>query len=280
LVRQVYKRIKEEGQLTPSDFGDVDNRKRGPWWDWKPAKAALEVLFWRGDLMIRERRNFQRVYDLTERVLPKEVDTTLPSEIEEKTFFIRRALEAMGVATVQDINRNIGISGRLNKWLNDLLKTGDVSEVRVEGLTRPYYILKSDYQKICRHIPEDDRDVRFLSPFDNSIILRDRTEALFDFKYTLECYVPKNKRKYGYFSLPILWRHRLVGRVDPKADRQRKVLIVNNLHLDSSIEGYSFFLTALADRLNSFAGFNKCGHIELSKKIPAKLTRKLTSNLI
>jgi uncharacterized protein YcaQ len=281
LIKEVYNRIKQDGPLTPSDFSDVDNRKRGPWWDWKPAKAALEVLFWRGDLMIKERRNFQRVYDLTERVLPKDVDTTMPSEKEEKYFFIRRALNAMGIATVQDINRYIGISGRLNKWLNDLLGTGDVSEVRIEGLTKPYFILTDDCPKISHRRPKDDRRVRFLSPFDNSIILRDHTEAIFDFKYSLECYVPKNKRKYGYFVLPILWRNRLVGRLDPKADRLRKVLLVNNLHLEDEVEEYSSFVTALADRLNDFARFNKCDHVELNKKkIPAKLFRRLSSNLI
>ncbi len=280
LIKDVYKRIKRDGPLTPSDFGDVDNRKRGTWWDWKPAKAALEVLFWRGDLMIKERRNFQRVYDLTERVLPKDLDTTLPNEDQEKNFFIRRALHAMGVATIQDINRYIGISGRLNKWLNHLLKTGDVNEVRIEGLTRPYYVLTSDYQSISRRKSEKDRHARFISPFDNLIILRDRTEALFDFKYSLECYVPKNKRKFGYFCLPLLWRNRLVGRIDPKADRQRRVLVVNNLYLDDMIDEYSSFLHALADRLNDFARFNKCDHVELSKNIPAKTKHRIISNLI
>lgn len=279
-VKDVRKRIEKEGPLTPSDFGDVENRKRGPWWDWKPAKAALEVLFWRGELMIKERRNFQRVYDLTERVLPKGLDTTLPDEEEEKNFFIRRALSAMGIATIQDINRYIGISGRLNTWLTSMQETGDVTEVKIEGLGKPYYVLTSDRRKISRHKPKDDKRVRFLSPFDNSIILRDRTEVLFDFKYSLECYVPKNKRKYGYFCLPLLWRNKLVGRIDPKADRQRKVLIVNNLHLDSRIDEYSSFLPALADALNDFAGFNACDHTEFGKKIPAKLTRKLSNYLV
>lgn len=279
LIKDVLKRIEKEGPLTPSDFGDVKNRKRGTWWDWKPAKAALEVLFWRGELMIKERRNFQRVYDLTERVLPKNVNRALPTEEEEKTFFIKTALGAFGIATVQDVNRYIGVSGRLDKWFNIMKDTGEVCEVAIEGLSRPYYALKNDLQSLVNHEPRVDNRVYLLSPFDNSIILRDRTKALFDFEYSLECYVPRNQRKYGYFSLPILWRGRLVGRVDPKADRQGKVLIINNLHLEKTLGEYNAFIAALAVALNNFARFNACGHVALSKQIPLRIARKLSSLL-
>lgn len=279
VVKEVRRRIEKEGALTPSDFGDTANRKRGPWWDWKPAKAALEVLFWRGELMIKERRNFQRVYDLTERVLPKNVDTTLPSEQEEKTFFVRRALNAMGTATLQDINRYIGISGKLNKWVVAMLKAGDIIEVEIPGLKKPYYALSKDLSSMQRCKSTEDKTVRLLSPFDNSIILRDRTEALFDFVYALECYVPKKKRKYGYFSLPILWRDQLVGRIDPKADRKNNVLLINSIHFEKEFRPGKFFLCGLADALNEFASFNKCARIELNKDIPTKIARKLSSQL-
>ncbi|MGB7055436.1 MAG: crosslink repair DNA glycosylase YcaQ family protein [bacterium] len=280
LIKDVRKRIQKEGPLTPSDFGDVENRKRGPWWDWKPAKAALEVLFWRGELMIKERRNFQRVYDLTQRVLPNNLDTTLPAEEEEKQFFIRRALGAMGVATIQEINRYIGISGRLNEWLIVMQETGQITEVEVQGIKRPYYVLNQDIPGLLRRRSTINENVYLLSPFDNSIILRDRTEALFDFKYSLECYVPKNNRKYGYFCLPILWHDQLVGRFDPKADRQRMVLLVNSIYLEQEIDAYSAFLIALAKALNNFAAFNACEHIELNKRIPAKIARNLSSYLV
>ena len=280
VVKEVRKRIEKEGPLTPSDFGDTANRKRGPWWDWKPAKAALEVLFWRGELMIKERRNFQRVYDLTERVLPKNVDTTLPSEKEEKTFFVRRALGAMGIATIQDINRYIGISGKLSKWVAAMHAAGDIMEVEVQGLKKPYYVLPKDLPDLLRRSPVNDKTVRLLSPFDNAIILRDRTEALFDFTYTLECYVPKKKRKYGYFSLPILWREQLVGRIDPKADRSSSVLLINNLHFEEKFKPSNVFLSALANSLNDFATFNACEHINLNRDIPANIARRLSPQLI
>jgi len=280
LTKDVYKRIAEEGPLMPSDFADVEKRKRGSWWDWKPSKAALEVLYWRGDLMIKERRNFQRVYDLTERVLPEGVDTTLPTEDEEKRFFVKRALGVMGIATIQDINRYISISGRLDKYVTTMQEAGEIIGVEIDGSNRPYYVLESDLRSLRRRTTTVNERVHLLSPFDNSIILRDRTEALFDFKYSLECYVPKHKRKYGYFCLPILWRNQLVGRLDPKADRQRKVLLINSIHLEKEIDTRSAFWSSLAKALNKFATFNSCEHIELNNKVPRNITRKLSSYLV
>jgi uncharacterized protein YcaQ len=280
LIKNVRRRIEREGPLTPSDFGGTENRKHGTWWNWKPAKAALEVLFWRGELMIKERRNFQRVYDLTGRVLPKNVDTTLPAEKEEKTFFVKRALNALGIATIQDINRYIDISGKLDKWVTAMHKTGEITEVEIRGTTRPYFVLSEALPNLNRRRAAVDDKVHLLSPFDNSIILRDRTEALFDFKYSLECYVPRHKRKYGYFCLPILWHDRLIGRIDPKADRQRKVLFINGISLEKETGPCGTFLAALAVSLNAFCRFNSCEHIELSKEIPRKVTRTLSSNLL
>ncbi|UCG31408.1 MAG: YcaQ family DNA glycosylase [candidate division WOR-3 bacterium] len=279
MVKRVKRRIEKEGPLTPSDFSDVENRKRGTWWDWKPAKAALEVLFWRGDLMITGRRNFQRVYDLTGRILPENVDTTMPTEQEEKEFFVRRALNALGVATIGDINRYIGISGKLNKWLSGLHQRGVVTEIEIAGFNKPYYALTKDLKKITHGAMHIDDFVRLLSPFDNSIILRDRTQALFDFNYSLECYVPKPKRKYGYFSLPILWRNNLVGRIDPKADRQREVLSIQNLHIEKDTGGQHAFFRALADTINEFARFNECKHVEMNSQIPSTIKRRMSSRL-
>ncbi|MGD9380802.1 MAG: crosslink repair DNA glycosylase YcaQ family protein, partial [candidate division WOR-3 bacterium] len=200
--------------------------------------------------------------------------------VEEKTFFIQRALGAMGVATVQDINRYIGISGKLNKWVAAMHEAGDIIEVEVQGLEKSYYALSKDLPALRRRRSANDKTVCLLSPFDNTIILRDRTEALFDFAYTLECYVPRKKRKYGYFSLPILWHDELVGRIDPKADRQRNVLLINSMHFEKEFKPDKIFLPALAKALNEFAAFNGCEHIELDKDVPTKIARKLSSQLI
>lgn len=275
LIKQVKTRVIKEGSLAASDFPDVEKKKRGPWWGWKPAKMALEVLFWQGDLMVKERKKFQRIYDLTKRILPKNLDITKPCEKEEKKFFIKRALDAMGVATIQDINKYIGVSGKLNKWIYEMQKSQEIMQVEIKGIKKPYYVLRNDLAKLEKDKTRADSKVRFLSPFDNSVILRDRTSALFEFNYSLECYVPKNKRKYGYFCLPILWQNQLVGRIDPKADRQNKILIINNLHLENKKMNYNKFMPALARALKDFAHFHKCEKIELNKRIPTKLRHKI-----
>jgi uncharacterized protein YcaQ len=274
VMKKVRRRIEREGPLSAADFPDDPKRKRGPWWDWKPEKAALEVLFWRGELMIRERRKFQRIYDLTERVLPDGIDLTRPDENEEKEFFIRRALGSMGPATVQDINRYIGVAGRLDDRLAELVRDGDVAEVRIEGSDRPHYMRAENLRKAGE--PARDQRVRFLSPFDNSIILRDRTERLFEFSYYLECYVPPAKRKFGYFCLPILWRGELVGRIDPKADRQERRLIVKHLHLEKKGLDLESFAPAFSLALKEFADFHDCPEIRIEKPVPSRFARMIS----
>lgn len=275
LIRKVRQRVSRDGPLMTSDFTDNAGRKRGTWWDWKPAKMALEVLFWQGVLMIKERRKFQRVYDITERVLPKNLDTTKPTIEEEKKFFINRALRALGIATVQGINGYIGISGKLNKWIHKMVKEKEILEIEIRGLKKTYYILCNDLEGLKKRKATTDSKIRLLSPFDNAIILRDRTRDLFGFNYSLECYVPKNKRKYGYFCLPILWQNQFVGRIDPKADRQNNILIINNLHLENKKIDYKKFRPALAEVLNELSRFHNCEKIEFNKKIPSKITRAI-----
>jgi len=273
VLKKVRRRIERKGPLAAADFPDDPKRKRGPWWDWKPEKAALEVLFGRGELMIRERRKFQRIYDLTERVLPTGLDLTPPDEKEEKDFFIRRGLTALGAATIQDINRYIGISGRLNDWLEAMVKNGTVVVVEVEGSDPPHYILPENLEDRKMSGSPGDPGAVFLSPFDNSIILRERTERLFEFSYALECYVPPGKRKYGYYCLPILWRGDLVGRIDLKADRKARQFIVNNLHLEKKGLDLTLFVPAFTRTLKKFAGFHDCPEIRFAKRMPPKLAK-------
>jgi len=279
VMKKVRRRIEREGPQSAADFPDNPKRRRGPWWDWKPEKAALECLFWRGELMIRERRKFQRIYDLTERVLPGGLDLTLPDENEEKEFFIRRALGGLGPATVQDINRYIGAAGRLDDRLADLIRDGEVAEVKIEGSDRPHYMLAENRRQAEEAEPDRDKLVRFLSPFDNSIILRDRTLRLFEFSYYLECYLPPAKRKFGYFCLPILWRGKLVGRIDPKADRERGAFLVRGLHLEKKIAAPGEFFPALARALKEFADFHDCPEIRIEKPVPRVLSKQVTRYL-
>lgn len=274
LLEPVLKRVREEGPLTAQDFEPAAGKKRAGWWDWKPAKAALELLFWRGDLMIAERRNFQRVYDLRERVLPQGVDTSMPDEGELGAFLVRRALRSLGVATPPELQDHIRTTSRrvISRALDRLVESGEVVPVSIPGGSKEQDYALPEYLQIS---PRISKRVSLLSPFDNLIANRDRVSRLFGFDYMLECYVPAAKRIYGYFVLAILWGTEFVGRLDPKADRQREVLVIHNLQFEPDFEQFDRLLPKLADRLLAFSRFNGCRQIELKRVSPQRIKRPL-----
>jgi hypothetical protein len=210
-------------------------------------------------------------------VLPPGLVLTAPGKGEVQDFFARRALAALGPATQRDIDRHITIGGTLAAAVERLVESGEAREVRVEGNAKPYYLLAPDLAGIDGPAAAQD-EVLLLSPFDNSIILRDRTKALFGFDYTLECYVPAAKRKYGYFCLPVLWRENLVGRIDLKAERQRKALLLQSLHFERGFRPDADFLAALAATLGRWRVFHGCDTVGFSDTISRKVRRQLTTS--
>ena len=276
LAEEVLARVRAEGPLSTADFGGPIKIKGRGWWDWKPAKTALEMLFYRGDLMVAERRQFRRVYDLAERVLPEGLDTSVPSEEDNRSFIVRRALGAMGLATEADIDKYITIGGKLGGKLREMVESGEVTEIAVQGLAKPYFMLGDLAKELMAKEGKDDK-ARLLSPFDNAVILRQRARELFGMDFAMECYLPQAKRKYGYFSLPILWRSRLVGRLDPKADREVGTLVIRSLHLEKPIKEASFY-RELGAELECYAEFNGCGRVAMAKKTTGP-ERKLASRL-
>jgi len=273
-LAHVLERIRREGALTSKDFEPPPGTKRGTWWDWKPAKRALEVLFWQGDLMISERRNFQKLYDLTERVLPPGVDVRRPSSDEMARHHVRRVLGAHGLAQVREIAASLRIATRpeIERAVAELERAGEIVPLRIEGLDEVHYAEPAILEAADR--PPVDRAV-LLSPFDNLIIQRDRVERLFEFSYTLECYLPAAKRKSGYFVFPILWRDRLIGRLDPKADRRSKTLLVRSLLFEPNFDRFDDALPALADALASFARFNGCRAVAFDRITPTGHKRRI-----
>ena len=231
------------------------------------------------------------MYDLTERVLPENIDTTMPDHDELGQFFVRRALLALGIVTKKqiakfmqpDATRDSDLlaagSEILFKSLNDLIETKEVIPVVIEKDEKNiYYVFDEFINRFSTLVPKPSR-VYLLSPFDNLIIQRDRTKVLFEFDYTLECYVPEPKRKYGYFVLPILWGGNFVGRLDPKADRKRKILIIKSLIFEPQFKNFDKFLPAFAKKMTEFARFNDCEKIEIDKVNPGKLKSSLESYL-
>jgi len=279
-MEPVRKRIEEEGPLCSKDF-EAKSETKGGWWNRKPAKGALDLLAWQGDLMITARRNFERVYDLTERVLPSDIDTSYPTPDELGRFLINRALTAYGLATLGEIIDHIRAADRdiIKTALDKMLADGEVVPVSIENLNgQDYYALPDNLDKLLK-LRKTKPKLHLLSPFDNLIIQRDRIKRLFSFDYTLECYTPAAKRQFGYFVLPILYGENLVGRFDPKAERAKGVLTIKNLTLEKEFKPDGIFLKVLSDKLKNLARFNNCQKIEMVSARPAALKNNLSALL-
>jgi len=289
LLPVVLKRIRQEGPLGAKDFKPPPGRKQGSWWDWNPNKTALELLFWRGDLMISERKNFQKIYDLTERILPGHIDTTYPTPEELGQFLVRRALLALGIAQEKEIlkfmqpessrDSDLQIANRevISTSLNQLIESREIVPIELENFPEnTFFALKKTIEQAGQIKPTDSA-VFLLSPFDNLIIQRDRIKRLFDFDYALECYLPPAKRKFGYFTLPILWNENFVGRLDPKADGKKQTLFLHNMALEKIFSYESEFISQLATKLIALARFNNCTKIKIERMNPAKLKTSLNS---
>ena len=276
----VLERIRAEGPLASRDFKNPTGWGKGPWWDWKPAKAALETLFWRGELMVRERRGFERVYDLTERVLPSAIDTRPPAVEELGRFIVVRALTALGVAGEMEIRDYIRIGERkaVSAALMEMQAANEIVGLKVEGQAAQVYALPALLEAARRFRTRPPR-VTLLSPFDNLVISRSRLKQRFDFDYTLECYVPKEKRRHGYFVLPILFGEEIVGRLDPKAERKTKTFLVRQLNIEPKFHDAAGLIPALGRALGELALFNGCRTVRLENVRPKTFAAPLNSAL-
>lgn len=251
MIRYVHDRIGAEGPLMAKHF-EHTGKKTGDWQS-KPAKQALEYLYMQGDLMTPCRQNFHKVYDLTERVLPAGINDTPPSPDEYARFLIRRFLTANGIGLPAEFNYLLkNTKPLITHALKHMLNDGELQTVSVVGVD--YYLLPESLSLLNK--PLSRSKLKILSPFDNLLIQRKRMQALFDFDYQIECYVPAAKRKFGYFVLPILWDGRLVARMDCKADRKTQILHIHNLVLEPWLKKKDAFIAAFSKELHAFMAFN------------------------
>lgn len=254
LMKEVFTRIRSEGPLMAKDFGSNEPTEA---WHSKPEKRALESLFMQGELMIPYRKNFHKVYDLTERVLPSTVDTSSPSFAEYANYLIINYLKAHGLAQEEDFGYLLkGIKPKLKSIIKKYLQDGILIKVKLADQT---WLTLAENLKLLNQ--PATQTLKTLSPFDNLLIQRERMRKLFDFDYQIECYIPANKRKYGYFSLPILWKDQLVARIDCKTERHQKTLMIHHLHLEPTLKKLDEFHHDLDIALKNFAIFNQCDHV-------------------
>lgn len=267
LMNYILDRLKAEGPLMSRDFKNPEKKKKTtvPVWSSNPMKRALHQLFMEGQIMVQSRKGFQKVFDLTERVLPDHVNRALPSREEYIDYLILRDIRAHRLIKGRDIGHLIkNIKPALKERLKAMVLAGQIEAIQVKGQEGEHYYALPE---MLDHIPKvHANQLKILSPFDNLLIQRRRTEELFDFKYTLECYVPAAKRIVGYFSLPLLLGTNFVGQMDAKVDRKTKILWIKNLVWEPKIKPTKKLEQAFRKAIKAFAKFNDCGRVEL---IPA-----------
>ena len=257
MIRYVLDRIKAEGPLLAKDFKYKGEKLEA--WQSKPAKKALEYLFMQGDLMISSRQNFQKVFALTEKVLPVNIDCSLPSDEEYARHLITRFLVCNGIAQANEFGYLLNnIKPAIRRALDEMLSAGEVQLIQVAE--NQYYLLKESLTLLDK--PLSRSKLKILSPFDNLLIQRKRMQDLFDFDYQMECYVPAAKRIYGYFLLPIIWGGRFAARMDCKVDRKTRVLHIHSMHMEGWVKDEAAFLEVLNKELHDFMVFNRCDTIQ------------------
>ena len=258
LMAQVLKRIADEGPLASKDLEDRRTKSNG-WWDWKPAKRAVEALYFEGELMISSRAGFQKTYNLAERVLPKGIDSTPPTIEERASHMLDQQLDCHGLVSAVGATygrRDSALRQAMKAELAQRLAAGTLVTVTLRNDSL-YYI---EPERLEQPMPRLDNCLKILSPFDNAVIQRKRLIDLFAFDYQLECYVPAPKRRYGYLALPLLYKDNFVGRMDCKAHRADKVLEIKGLFFESGHDTPEVH-TALDKALPDFAGFQGCDSV-------------------
>lgn len=265
LMQEILARVKAEGQIRLRDLEQDQRVSTGGWWNSSSARRSLEQLFMQGDLMISERQGMQKIYRLTEDCLPTGLDLSYPSQEEYALYLLKTSLRSHGVVTLKQLlhlQTGQTIRATMTKVLNEQIEAGLVMQLEnIQG--QNYYVNPTALMRK----PHLQSGIKFLSPFDPLVIHRERLNALFNFDYKIECYVPAPKRMFGYFCLPILFQDQFIGRIDCKAHRASQTFEVISLHLEEifyqnkQLDRFEF-LNLFKNELQTFVEFNQCPKLD------------------
>jgi uncharacterized protein YcaQ len=291
VIKSVYNYVKKNGPTRSADFKREETRRSEGWWDWKKEKMALEFLFDQGKLLVAYRKNFQKFYDLTERVLPAGTNTEPLRKDELADYLINTVLSSLGIASFEELRLYLGRGVTRYLWnknregamkyLQDCVNEDKLIEVQIESQEVKHFTLKEEENKLRKQNSQNDQNtpMKFLTPFDNAIRDRDLPLRLWNFDYKIECYTPEDQRIYGYFTLPILDGHSLIGRVDFKAHRKEKILEIKSIHFENWFKHTANSINRLASGLVNFADFHHCMQITFGDSVPSRI-RKLLSTVL
>lgn len=276
---RVLAHVREHGAVKSSDFERPRQGGAG-WWGWKDEKRWLEALFALGELMIDRRENFQRVYDLTERVAERlglqSIEPLDATAIRRE--HVLRAVRALGVTQARWI-ADYFRSGRkhTDADLQRYVDSGELLRVAVRGWDASGYVHRDHLTLLERARRGQLRATHttLLSPFDPVVWDRARASAMFGFDYTLECYTPAPKRRYGYFVLPILRRGRLVGRLDAKAHRVDGMFEVKKIFLEPAVEADRTLVADIATAIQACADWHETPNVVIRRSDPKDFAKTL-----
>jgi len=270
-IDQVLAEITRRGPVTGGDFAPEGPRKSG-WWEWSDGKIALEWLFRAGLITTKTRRGFERVYDLTERVIPPAIMALpTPTKADAERELVLISARAMGIATIADLADYFRLlQADVRASVATLIEAGALEEVRVQGWREKAYLA------VGARLPRRATGAALLSPFDNMIWRRERTERMFDAHYRIGLYTPADQREHGYYVLLFLLGERIAARVDLKADRKAGQLLVQAAHLEPGADEAET-AAALAAELRSAADWQGLGDLMVAKKggLSTALSREL-----
>ncbi|WP_415952157.1 winged helix-turn-helix domain-containing protein [Streptomyces sp. KLOTTS4A1] len=258
---RVIKQLRAEGPLTATELGGAKNQ--GEWWDWSDSKIAVERALMYGEVVCTERRSWKRVYDLAERAVPQALLHDDLTDAECLRRLVRQSGEALGVGTRADIADYHRLR---NEQFDAVVEDSGLVPVEVEGWSKPAW---ADPAALAAP-PRGRHRTTLLSPFDSLIWERARTERIFGFTHRLEAYVPKPKRVYGYFAMPLLSGGRLLGRVDPA--REGSTLVARHASLDTAKA-----VRPMAGALVEAAGWVGCDNVRVERVTPTELQAPLTA---
>lgn len=280
MLQAVSEKVRDRGAARPADFR-TGKRAPGSWWNWDDAKIALEYLYDIGELAIANRINFQRIYDVPERVLPAWVDREEPPAEQAMKRLLEVSMRALGICTRAQVGNYLHLKPtEANPIVEALIADGRF--VRIEAQLADKR--KREMLVHCDNLPSLEsaadgalraRRTTFLNPFDSLFWAKGRDLAVWNFKQRLECYVPAPKREWGYFCLPILDRDRLVGRFDPKLERKTGLLRLKALYLEPGVRPSARLAGSVARAMRDFMRFHDATDLVVERSDPAEFGTKL-----
>ena len=284
LLRALLARVEADGPMRPADIR-TGKKRPGTWWNWDDAKVALEHLYDAGELAICNRVNFQRVYDLRERVLPRWVDRREPEPEQALRTLLEISSKALGICTpAQVANYLHAKQADARPLVERLIADGRLVTVaaRLADGAAHELVVHRDNLRLLQRAADGElspRRTTFLSPFDSLFWAGGRDQSFWRFRQVLECYKPQPLREWGYFCLPILDRGRLAGRFDPKLERNQGRLRLKKLYLEPGLRSSERLVTAMARSMREFLRFHQAGDLAIEHSDPPELAAKLLAAL-